>query len=112
MSEATSAEGRNAPADSQVPSLLSRRDGTGTRPSAVRKTELLMAPGFTGEEKILLRGLATGRSAKQVGRDLKLPKLTMYQLLGDLQRKTGAADDVALAVWAVRHMKNPDQRSR
>lgn len=108
----TREEGRRAPADVQIGSPLSSGNATGPGLSGLKKPELLIDLGLTGEEKILLRGLAAGKSPKEVGHDLRLPKTDMYRLLGELRRKTGTTDDVALAVWVVRHMNDSDRRNR
>jgi DNA-binding NarL/FixJ family response regulator len=65
---------------------------------------------FTTEETIVLRSLAAGNSTKQVGRDLRLPNWSLLRILSDLRRKTATADNVALAVWALRQMQSSDQR--
>ena len=61
-------------------------------------------PRFTGEETILLRGLAAGASSKEMAAQMRLPRETLYRLIGDLRRKTGATSDTALAVWFLRNM--------
>jgi hypothetical protein len=35
---------------------------------------------------------------------MRLPRESLYRLIGDLRRKTGAANDTALAVWVLRNM--------
>jgi DNA-binding CsgD family transcriptional regulator len=62
------------------------------------------APRFTGEETILLRGLASGASSKEMAVQMRLPRESLYRLIGDLRRKTGATSDTALAVWVLRNM--------
>ena len=64
------------------------------------------APRFTGEETILLRGLASGSSSKEMAAQMRLPRETLYRLIGDLRRKTGASSDTALAVWVLRNMSS------
>jgi DNA-binding CsgD family transcriptional regulator len=61
-------------------------------------------PRFTAEESILLRGLASGASSKEMAAQMRLPRESLYRLIGDLRRKTGAASDTALAVWVLRNM--------
>ncbi len=63
-----------------------------------------VAPRFTAEETILLRGLAAGNTAKEVAGQMRLPRESLYRLMGDLRRKTGASSDTALAVWVLRNM--------
>jgi DNA-binding NarL/FixJ family response regulator len=61
-------------------------------------------PRFTTEETILLRGLASGASSKEMASQMRLPRESLYRLIGDLRRKTGATSDTALAVWVLRNM--------
>src|ERR1700742_271636 len=63
-------------------------------------------PRFTAEETILLRGLASGASSKEMAVQMRLPRETLYRLIGDLKRKTGASSDTALAVWVLRNMSS------
>jgi DNA-binding NarL/FixJ family response regulator len=67
-------------------------------------------PRFTAEESILLRSLATGNTVKEMAGQLRLPRESLFRLLGDLRRKTGVADDTALAVWVLRNMSSSDRR--
>jgi hypothetical protein len=60
---------------------------------------------FSAEESILLRNLAGGSSIKQISGQLRLSRGNLYRLLGDLRRKTGTADDLALSVWVLRNMR-------
>jgi DNA-binding NarL/FixJ family response regulator len=69
-----------------------------------------LAARFTSEESILLRSLATGNTVKEMAGQLRLPRESLFRLLGDLRRKTGAADDTALAVWVLRNMRTGDRR--
>jgi DNA-binding CsgD family transcriptional regulator len=62
------------------------------------------SPRFTAEETILLRGLASGASSKEMAAQMRLPRESLYRLIGDLRRKTGATSDTALAVWVLRNM--------
>jgi DNA-binding CsgD family transcriptional regulator len=68
------------------------------------------APRFTAEESILLRSLATGNTMKEMAGQLRLPRESLFRLLGDLRRKTGVPDDTALAVWVLRNMGRTDRR--
>jgi DNA-binding CsgD family transcriptional regulator len=63
-----------------------------------------LAPRFTAEEIILLRGLASGSTGKEMAGQMRLPRESLYRLMGDLRRKTGASTDTALAVWVLRNM--------
>ena len=64
------------------------------------------SPRFTAEETILLRGLASGASSKEMAAQMRLPRESLYRLIGDLRRKTGASSDTALAVWVLRNMSS------
>jgi DNA-binding CsgD family transcriptional regulator len=72
--------------------------------AAVAAKGVSAPPRFTGEETILLRGLAAGASSKEMAAQMRLPRETLYRLIGDLRRKTGATSDTALAVWFLRNM--------
>jgi DNA-binding CsgD family transcriptional regulator len=67
-------------------------------------------PRFTAEESILLRSLATGNTVKEMAGQLRLPRESLFRLMGDLRRKTGAKDDTALAVWVLRNMRSLERR--
>ena len=47
-------------------------------------------PRFTSDETILLRGLASGASSKEMATQMRLPRESLYRLIGDLRCKTGA----------------------
>jgi DNA-binding CsgD family transcriptional regulator len=64
------------------------------------------SPRFTAEETILLRGLGSGASSKEMAAQMRLPRESLYRLIGDLRRKTGATSDTALAVWVLRNMSS------
>lgn len=68
------------------------------------------SPRFTAEETILLRGLASGASSKEMATQMRLPRESLYRLIGDLRRKTGATSDTALAVWVLRNMSATERR--
>jgi DNA-binding CsgD family transcriptional regulator len=79
--------------------------GVQTKPAAA-----VAGQRFTAEESILLRSLATGNTVKEMAGQLRLPRESLFRLLGDLRRKTGVADDTALAVWVLRNMGTSDRR--
>lgn len=81
--------------------------GNGER---AKLTEAGLAPRFTAEESILLRSLATGNTVKEMAGQLRLPRESLFRLMGDLRRKTGVADDTALAVWVLRNMGRLERR--
>lgn len=68
-------------------------------------------PRFTAEESILLRSLATGNTVKEMAGQLRLPRESLFRLMGDLRRKIGVADNTALAVWVLRNMGSLERRS-
>ena len=71
-----------------------------------------LSPRFTAEETILLRGLASGASSKEMAVQMRLPRESLYRLIGDLRRKTGATSDTALAVWVLRNMSGSAGENR
>src|SRR5580700_7677171 len=80
-------------------------NGQGARPGGAG-----WATRFTTEESILLRSLASGNTVKEMAVQLRLPRESLFRLLGDLRRKIGAADDTALAVWVLRNMRTAERR--
>jgi DNA-binding CsgD family transcriptional regulator len=50
----------------------------------------LPVPHFSAEESILLDNLGAGSSISQISRQLRLSRMNLYRLLGDLRRKTGS----------------------
>jgi DNA-binding NarL/FixJ family response regulator len=66
---------------------------------------------FTTEETILLRGLAKGNTIKQIARLLRLPRESLFRVLGDLRNKTGMLNDTTLAAWALRNVGSLDRWS-
>jgi DNA-binding NarL/FixJ family response regulator len=67
-------------------------------------------PRFTSEETIMIRNIATGSSVKEIAGRLRLPREILHRLMGNLRRKTGAADDTALAVWVLRNLGSRERR--
>ena len=80
--------------------------GTASPVAAVAAKGAPAPPRFTAEETILLRGLASGASSKEMAAQMRLPRESLYRLIGDLRRKTGATNDTALAVWVLRNMSS------
>jgi hypothetical protein len=68
-------------------------------------------PTFTGEEAIVLRALAAGKSDGQACSDLRMPLKSFRRLLRDLCEKTGTADHLALLTWVLQQMKSCDRRA-
>ena len=95
-------------AETSVPAPVGNSNAT-LKPSAVSRPAAVATgapapPRFTAEETILLRGLASGASSKEMAAQMRLPRESLYRLIGDLRRKTGASTDAALAVWVLRNM--------
>jgi DNA-binding CsgD family transcriptional regulator len=87
--------------------VKSTTGASATSPVAAVATKGAPAPPrFTAEETILLRGLASGASSKEMAAQMRLPRESLYRLIGDLRRKTGATSDTALAVWVLRNMSS------
>jgi DNA-binding CsgD family transcriptional regulator len=78
----------------------------GSAVAAVAGKEASTAPRFTAEETILLRGLASGASSKDLAGQMRLPRESFYRLIDDLRRKTAVSSDTALAVWVLRNMSS------
>lgn len=84
---------------------VAQRSHTPTSPVAAAAGKgAPVAPRFTAEETILLRGLASGSSSKEMAAQMRLPRESLYRLMGDLRRKTGASSDASLAVWVLRNL--------
>ena len=83
---------------------VSAATNTSSPIAAVAAKGAPVAPRFTSEETILLRGLASGATSKEMAAQMRLPRESLYRLIGDLRRKTGASSDAALAVWVLRNM--------
>lgn len=105
------------PASASANSAAVLKSGAVTAPSAATTTAKSASPvtaaaikgpptspRFTAEETILLRGLASGASSREMAAQMRLPRESLYRLIGDLRRKTGASSDTALAVWVLRNM--------
>jgi DNA-binding CsgD family transcriptional regulator len=69
------------------------------------RTQNNPGPRFTAEETILLLSLASGNTIKETADQLRLPRESLYRLLGDLRNKTGVRDDAALSTWVLRNKK-------
>jgi hypothetical protein len=55
-------------------------------------------------------GPRSGKTVKEIAGQLRLPRESLYRLPCDL-RRTGAADDTALAVWVLRTTGSSDRRA-
>ncbi|GAC1673940.1 MAG: hypothetical protein NVS9B4_28230 [Candidatus Acidiferrum sp.] len=96
----------------KVPAFISHLADTciAHHENAAHDVGRIPSPCFTGEETIVLRALAAGDNCRQIGRDLRMPNGALFRILSDLRQKTGAIDDVALAVWSLRHSKSSERR--
>jgi DNA-binding NarL/FixJ family response regulator len=60
------------------------------------------SPQLTGEESMVMRSFAAGKSDKQVRNELRIPLQSFHRLLRDLSEKTRTRDRVGLLMWALR----------
>jgi DNA-binding CsgD family transcriptional regulator len=67
-------------------------------------------PALTGEEAIVLRALAAGRTDRQVRKELRMSPGAFFRTMRDMREKTGTLDNISLIVWAKRQIKGADQR--
>jgi DNA-binding CsgD family transcriptional regulator len=67
-------------------------------------------PTLTGEEAIVLRALASGRTETQVRKELRMSTGALFRKMRDMREKTGAVDNTSLIVWAKVQIKSADQR--
>jgi DNA-binding CsgD family transcriptional regulator len=75
------------------------------RPSVFR-----LDPTLTGEEAIVLRALAAGRTETQVRKELRMSAVALFRKMRDMREKTGSVDNTSLIVWANLQIKSADQR--
>jgi len=67
-------------------------------------------PGLTGEEAIVLRALAGGRTDRQVRKELCMSSEVFFRMMRDIREKTDTVDNSSLIAWAKRQIKAADQR--
>jgi DNA-binding CsgD family transcriptional regulator len=67
-------------------------------------------PTLIGEEAIVLRALAAGRTEAQVRKELRMSIGALFRKMRDMREKTGAVDNTSLIVWANLQIKSADQR--
>lgn len=67
-------------------------------------------PALTGEEAIVLRALAAGRTETQVRKELRISAGAFFRKMRDMREKTGTVDNISLIVWAKLQIKGADQR--
>ena len=83
------------------------------RPNVIsiqRVSTLRFDPTLTGEESIVLRALAVGRTDGQVCNDLQMAPMTYLLVMREMREKIGTAVNVSLIEWAKWRMKGVDQR--
>jgi DNA-binding NarL/FixJ family response regulator len=67
-------------------------------------------PALTGEERIVLRALASGKTDKQVCKDLRMDPTIFLRMMRDIREKIGTTDNISLIAWATQQIKDGDQR--
>jgi DNA-binding NarL/FixJ family response regulator len=67
-------------------------------------------PALTGEERIVLRALASGETDKQVCKELRMDPTTFLRMMRDIREKIGTTDNISLIAWAKQQIKDGDQR--
>jgi hypothetical protein len=67
-------------------------------------------PAMTGEEAIVLRALAGGRTDRQVRKELRMSAESFFGMMRDMREKTDTVDNISLIAWAKRQIKSVDQR--
>ena len=75
-----------------------------------RAAAFQLDPTLTGEEAIVLRALASGRSDRQVCYELRMTPDTFLRMMRDMREKIHMADNVSLIEWAAGRIKGVDQR--
>ncbi len=67
-------------------------------------------PALTGEESIVLRALAGGRTDRQVCKDLRMDPTIFLSMMREMRQKIGTSDNVTLIAWAKRQLKDGERR--
>jgi diguanylate cyclase (GGDEF)-like protein/PAS domain S-box-containing protein len=67
-------------------------------------------PAMTSEEAIVMRALSAGRTDTQLCKELHMSAAALSRTMSNMRDKTGAVDNLSLAAWAKRKMKDADQR--
>jgi DNA-binding CsgD family transcriptional regulator len=78
--------------------------------SIQRACAFQLDPSLTGEEAIVLRALAGGRSDRQVCKELGMPPDTYLRMMRDMREKIGKSGNVSLIAWAKERIQGVDQR--
>jgi DNA-binding NarL/FixJ family response regulator len=80
--------------------------GTNTGQNSTARPE----PTLNLEESIVLRAFAAGKSDKQICQELRMVPAAVFEVMRDLEEKTGTRDRAALLVWALRRTQSVDSR--
>jgi hypothetical protein len=83
------------------------------RPNLVnirRVSVFRLDPALTGEEAMVLRALAGGRTDRQVRKELRMSAEAFFRMMRDMREKIDTVDDISLIAWAKRQIKAADQR--
>jgi DNA-binding CsgD family transcriptional regulator len=75
-----------------------------------RDSAFRLDPSLTGEEAIVLRSLAGGRTDRQVCNQLRMHPDVYLRMMRDMREKIGKSDNVSLIAWAKERIKGVDQR--
>jgi DNA-binding NarL/FixJ family response regulator len=67
-------------------------------------------PMLNLEESIVLRAFAAGKSDKQICQELRMVPAAVFEVIRDLEEKTGTRDRAALLVWVLRRKQSIDSR--
>jgi DNA-binding NarL/FixJ family response regulator len=67
-------------------------------------------PTLNLEESIVLRAFAAGKSDKQICQELRMVPTAVFEVIRDLEEKTGTCDRAALLVWVLRRKQSVDSR--
>jgi DNA-binding CsgD family transcriptional regulator len=78
--------------------------------SMQRALSLRLDSILTGEEAIVLRALAGGRTDRQVCNQLRMNPDVYLRMMRDRREKIGMSDNVALISWAKYRIQGVDQR--
>jgi len=67
-------------------------------------------PAFNLEESIVLRAFAAGKTTKQICQEFQMVPKAVYEVMRDLEKKTGTHDPQALLIWVLRRKQSVDSR--
>jgi DNA-binding NarL/FixJ family response regulator len=67
-------------------------------------------PTFNLEESIVLRAFAAGKSDKEICQEFRMVPMAVYEVMRDLEQKTGTRDRAGLLVWVLRQRQDIDSR--